>query len=139
MLKDKSRSLWQSVYYTFFCNYNNGAVTLHELNLRCKFLFNMDKVYGFEKEIERKKIKPLTNIEQFIRMYSLKKEGNQLLKILQEKKDKRIKEDLLEIQRKIREYKIRKKGKIVDPKENKEDTKDGKDNNNESKDKERER
>ena len=138
MLKDKSRSLWQSVYYTFFCNYNNGAVTLHELNLRCKFLFNMDKVYGFEKEIERKKIKPLTNIEQFIRMYSLKKEGNQLLKILQEKKDKRIKEDLLEIQRKIREYKIRKKGKIVDPKENKEDTKDGKDNNNESKDKDRE-
>ena len=55
MLRDKNTSLWQSVYYTFFGNYNNGAVTLHELNLRCKFLFNMDKVNGFEKEIEKKK------------------------------------------------------------------------------------
>ena len=55
LLSDKSISLWQAVYFTFFGDYNNGAVTLHELNLRCKFLFNMDKVYGFEKEIEKKK------------------------------------------------------------------------------------
>jgi len=127
MLRDKSTSLWQSVYYTFFGNYNNGAVTLHELNLRCKFLFNMDKVYGFEKEIEKKKIKPLTNIEQFIRMYSLKKEGNLLVKIFSEKKDKKMNEELIELQRKVRAYTIRKKGKgILDPKE-KEDKKDNKD------------
>ena len=120
MIRDKKTSLWQSVYYTFFGNYNNGAVTLHELNLRCKFLFNMDKVYGFEKEIEKKRIKPLTNIEQFIRMYSLKKEGNLLVKIFSEKKDKQVNEDLLELQRKIREYNIKKKGKIMDSKEIKE-------------------
>ena len=120
MIKDKNTSLWQSVYYTFFGNYNNGAVTLHELNLRCKFLFNMDKVYGFEKEIEKKKIKPLTNIEQFIRMYSLKKEGNLLVKIISDKKDKQISEDLLDLQRKIREYNIKKKGKMMESKEMKE-------------------
>jgi len=105
-------SVNEVVYYTFFGNYNNGAVTLHELNLRCKFLFNMDKVYGFEKEIEKKKIKPLTNIEQFIRMYSLKKEGNLLVKIFSEKKDKQVNKDLLELQRKIREYNVKKKGKM---------------------------
>ena len=132
MIKDKSTSLWQSVYYTFFGNYNNGAVTLHELNLRCKFLFNMDKVYGFEKEIEKKKIKPLTNIEQFIRMYSLKKEGNLLVKIFSEKKDKQVNEDLLELQRKIREYNIKKKGKMMDSKEIKE-TKEYKEDNKENK------
>ena len=120
LLRDKNISLWQVVYYTFFGNYNNGAVTLHELNLRCKFLFNMDKVSGFEKEIEKKKIKPLTNIEQFIRMYSLKKEGNLLEKIISEKKDKQVNEDLLELQRKIREFNMRKKGKILDAKEIKE-------------------
>ena len=131
MLKDKNTSLWQSVYYTFFGNYNRGAVTLHELNLRCKFLFNMDKVYGFEKEIEKKKIKPLTNIEQFIRMYSLKKEGNLLVKIFSEKKEKQINQDLLDLKRKIREYNIKKKGKILDAKEmkeNKEFKEDIKDN-----------
>jgi len=139
MLRDKNTSLWQSVYYTFFGNYNNGAVTLHELNLRCKFLFNMDKVNGFEKEIERKKIKPLTNVEQFIRMYSLKKEGNLLVKIFTEKRDKEVNEDLLELQRKIREYNIRKKGKgieakdIKDSKEYKEDNKEIKEDNKENK------
>ena len=71
----------------------------------------MDKVNGFEKEIERKKIKPLTNVEQFIRMYSLKKEGNLLVKIFTEKRDKEVNEDLLELQRKIREYNIKKKEK----------------------------
>ena len=135
MLKDKNTSLWQSVYYTFFGNYNRGAVTLHELNLRCKFLFNMDKVYGFEKEIEKKKIKPLTNIEQFIRMYSLKKEGNLLVKIFSEKKDKKINEDIIELQRRIREYNIKKKGKILDSKEIKE-TKEYKEDNKKNKENE---
>jgi hypothetical protein len=118
-----------------------GAVTLHELNLRCKFLFNMDKVYGFEKEIEKKKIKPLTNVEQFIRMYSLKKEENLLARLI-EKKEKDVNKDLIELQRKIREYNIKKKGKgfeqkdvIKDSKEYKEDIKeDNKDNKEENMD-----
>ena len=142
LLRDKSTSLWQSVYYIFFGNYNSGAVTLHELNLRCKFLFNMDKVYGFEKEIEKKKIKPLTNVEQFIRMYSLKKEENLLARLI-EKKDKDVNKDLIELQRKIREFNIKKKGKGIEQKdaikeskeykedikeENKEENTDNKDN-----------
>jgi hypothetical protein len=123
LLRDKSISLWQVVYYTFFGDYNNGAVTLHELNLRCKFLFNMDKVYGFEKEIEKKKIKPLTNIEQFIRMYSLKKDDNLPKKLIAEKKDKKDKEknkDMLELQRKITAYNLKKRSNMIDMKESKE-------------------
>ena len=127
ILRDKSNSLWQAVYYTFFGDYNNKAVTLHELNLRCRFLFNMDKVYGIEKEIEKKKIKPLTNIDQFIRMYSLKKDDNYLKKLIMEKKDKEKNEDLLELQRKITAYNLKKKGGNMidapDEKEFKEDDK----------------
>jgi hypothetical protein len=122
LLRDKSISLWQVVYYTFFGDYNNGAVTLHELNLRCKFLFNMDKVYGFEKEIEKKRIKPLTNIEQFIRMYSLKKDDNLQKKLIAEKKDKKDKEknkDMLELQRKITAYNLKKRSNMIDMKESK--------------------
>ena len=121
LLRDKSISLWQVVYYTFFGDYNNGAVTLHELNLRCKFLFNMDKVYGFEKEIEKKKIKPLTNIEQFIRMYSLKKDDNLPKKLIAEKKDKdkEKNKDMLELQRKITAYNLKKRGNMIDMIENK--------------------
>ena len=122
LLRDKSISLWQVVYYTFFGDYNNGAVTLHELNLRCKFLFNMDKVYGFEKEIEKKRIKPLTNIEQFIRMYSLKKDDNLPKKLIAEKKDKKDKEknkDMLELQRKITAYNLKKRSNMIDMKESK--------------------
>ena len=47
LIQDKTTSLWQAVYYSFFCDHHSGAVTLHELSLRCKFLFNMDKVSGF--------------------------------------------------------------------------------------------
>ena len=114
ILRDKSCSLWQAVYYTFFGDYNNGAVTLHELNLRCKFLFNMDKVYGFEKEIEKKKIKPLTNIDQFIRIYSLKKDDNLPKKLIAEKKDTEKNKDLLELQRKITAYNLKKRGNMLE-------------------------
>ena len=115
LLSDKSISLWQAVYFTFFGDYNNGAVTLHELNLRCKFLFNMDKVYGFEKEIEKKKIKPLTNIDQFIRMYSLKKDDNLPKKLLsKQKNDKEKNKDILELQRKITAYNLKKKNKLYE-------------------------
>ena len=120
LLRDKTISLWQVVYYTFFGDYNNGAVTLHELNLRCKFLFNMDKVYGFEKEIEKKRIKPLTNIDQFIRMYSLKKDDNLPKKLIAEKKDKEKNKDMLELQRKITAYNLKKRGNMIDMKESKE-------------------
>ena len=128
--REKNVSLWQVVYYTFFGDYNNGAVTLHELNLRCKFLFNMDKVYGFEKEIEKKKIKPLTNIDQFIRMYSLKKDDNLPKKLIAEKKDKEKNKDLLELQRKITAYNLKKRGNMAGPKENKEYKEDEKKQNN---------
>ena len=120
LLRDKNTSIWQVVYYTFFGDYNNGAVTLHELNLRCKFLFNMDKVYGFEKEIEKKRIKPLTNIDQFIRMYSLKKDDNNIKKLIAEKKDKEKNKDMLELQRKITAYNLKKRGNMIDIQESKE-------------------
>ena len=130
LLRDKTISLWQVVYYTFFGDYNNGAVTLHELNLRCKFLFNMDKVYGFEKEIEKKRIKPLTNIDQFIRMYSLKKDDNLPKKLIAEKKDKEKNKDMLELQRKITAYNLKKRGNMIDIKESKEYKEDEKKTSN---------
>ena len=134
LLRDKTISLWQVVYYTFFGDYNNGAVTLHELNLRCKFLFNMDKVYGFEKEIEKKKIKPLTNIDQFIRMYSLKKDDNNIKKLIAEKKDKEKNKDMLELQRKITAYNLKKRGNMIDIQESKEFKEDEKKHPNNNKD-----
>jgi hypothetical protein len=134
LLRDKTISLWQVVYYTFFGDYNNGAVTLHELNLRCKFLFNMDKVYGFEKEIEKKKIKPLTNIDQFIRMYSLKKDDNNIKKLIAEKKDKEKNKDMLELQRKITAYNLKKRGNMIDIQESKEFKEDEKKHSNNNKD-----
>ena len=134
LIRDKNISLWQVVYYTFFGDYNNGAVTLHELNLRCKFLFNMDKVYGFEKEIEKKKIKPLTNIDQFIRMYSLKKDDNNIKKLIAEKKDKEKNKDMLELQRKITAYNLKKRGNMIDIQESKEFKEDEKKHSNNNKD-----
>ena len=134
LLRDKTISLWQVVYYTFFGDYNNGAVTLHELNLRCKFLFNMDKVYGFEKEIEKKKIKPLTNIDQFIRMYSLKKDDNNIKKLIAEKKDKEKNKDMLELQIKITAYNLKKRGNMIDIQESKEFKEDEKKHLNNNKD-----
>jgi len=124
LIQDKTTSLWQAVYYSFFCDHHSGAVTLHELSLRCKFLFNMDKVSGFEKEIEKKKIKPLTNVDQFIRMYSLKKNDNPLLKLLAEKKDKENNKNMLDLQRKIIAYNLKKKSDMINLKKDKEDNED---------------
>lgn len=124
LIQDKTTSLWQAVYYSFFCDHHSGAVTLHELSLRCKFLFNMDKVSGFEKEIEKKKIKPLTNVDQFIRMYSLKKNDNPLLKLLAEKKDKEKNKNMLDLQRKIIAYNLKKKSDMINLKKDKEDNED---------------
>ena len=124
LIQDKTTSLWQAVYYSFFCDHHSGAVTLHELSLRCKFLFNMDKVSGFEKDIEKKKIKPLTNVDQFIRMYSLKKNDNPLLKLLAEKKDKENNKNMLDLQRKIIAYNLKKKSDMINLKKDKEDNED---------------
>lgn len=124
LIQDKTTSLWQAVYYSFFCDHHSGAVTLHELSLRCKFLFNMDKVSGFEKEIEKKKIKPLTNVDQFIRMYSLKKNDNPLLKLLAENKDKEKNKNMLDLQRKIIAYNLKKKSDMINLKKDKEDNED---------------
>jgi len=87
-------------------------------------LFNMDKVSGFEKEIEKKKIKPLTNVDQFIRMYSLKKNDNPLLKLLAEKKDKENNKNMLDLQRKIIAYNLKKKSDMINLKKDKEDNED---------------
>ena len=106
---DKNVSLWRCVYNTFFGNYVKGSVSLHELNVRSKFLFNMDKLYNFEKEIEKKKIKPLTNMEAFIKNYSIKKDANLLVKIFSENKKKTFTEDSLDMQNRIRNFKAKKK------------------------------
>ena len=106
---DKNVSLWRCVYNTFFGNYVKGAVSLHELNVRSKFIFNMDKCYNFEKEIEKRKIKPLTNMESFIKNYSMKKDTNILVKIFTENKKKVFTEDVLDIQKRIRNFNLKKK------------------------------
>ena len=106
---DKNVSLWRCVYNTFFGNYVKGAVSLHELNVRSKFIFNMDKCYNFEKEIEKRKIKPLTNMEAFIKNYSLKKDTNLLAKIFTEKKKQNFTEDVLDMQKKIKNFNLKKK------------------------------
>jgi hypothetical protein len=74
--QDKSSSMWCSLYYTFFNNsMHSSIVTLNELNLRCKFLFNMDKI---EKETKRNSSSqnnhlrqtPLTNISSFLKYFA---------------------------------------------------------------------
>lgn len=86
---DKTKTMWKSLYYTFFNNNNqtNEAVTLTEFDLRSKFLYNMDK-YNKEtgEDIKLKKISPLTNIEQFSKTFREKKEDNLLIKIFHKKK-----------------------------------------------------
>lgn len=79
--QDKNCSKWCSLYYTFFNNFNKkSTITLNELELRCKFLFKMDKI---EKEENKKKksksveksnmITPYTNLNEFIKFFSEKK------------------------------------------------------------------
>ena len=81
--------MWKSVYYTFFNNQKANSITLSELELRCKFLFNMDKYDNLNKGNVGvgSKIPPFTNAENFIKTYSQKKEDNLLVKIFKKKKN----------------------------------------------------
>ncbi len=80
--KENSQSMWRILYYTFFNNFNQkSTITLNELELRCKFLFNMDKINKLDDEIKKKKIETLTNIEPFIQYYNLKRDDNLLINI----------------------------------------------------------
>ncbi len=92
--QDKNSSMWCSLYYTFFNNFNKkSTITLNELELRCKFLFKMDKI---EKEENKKKksksveknnmITPYTNLNEFIKFFSEKKYENYLSKIIHKTK-----------------------------------------------------
>ena len=92
--QDKNCSKWCSLYYTFFNNFNKkSTITLNELELRCKFLFKMDKI---EKEENKKKksksveksnmITPYTNLNEFIKFFSEKKYENYLSKIIHKTK-----------------------------------------------------
>ena len=86
---DKTGTMWKSVYYTFFNNQKANSITLSELELRCKFLFNMDKYDNLNKGNVGvgSKIPPFTNAENFIKTYSQKKEDNLLVKIFKKKKN----------------------------------------------------
>ena len=85
--KDKTSTMWNSVYYTFFNNnYKSNSITLSELELRCKFLFNMDKYEKMNNKNYYKKTEPLTDLEKFIKDYSQKREDNLLIKIFKKKK-----------------------------------------------------
>ncbi len=78
---DKTGTMWKSLYYTFFNNQVKNSITINELELRCKFLFNMDKINKLDDEIKKKKIETLTNIEPFIQYYNLKRDDNLLINI----------------------------------------------------------
>lgn len=84
--EDKSSSMWKSLYYTFFNNQHMNTITLNELELRCKFLFNMDKYdkHYYPNDI-KSKIEPYTNIERFIKYYLEKKDDNYILNLLKKK------------------------------------------------------
>ena len=86
--QDKSTSMWCSLYYTFFNNFNKkSTITLNELELRCKFLFKMDKIEKEENKKKRAKsheknnvITPYTNLNEFIKFFSEKKYDNYMIK-----------------------------------------------------------
>jgi hypothetical protein len=89
---DKSSSMWKSLYYTFFNNQKDNTITLSELELRCKFLFNMDDLQAKQNpnsvsNNKNKGITPLTNVEKFIKHFSEHKEDNLLIKIFRKKKN----------------------------------------------------
>ena len=88
---DKTGTMWKSLYYTFFNNQVKNSITINELELRCKFLFNMDKINKLDDEIKKKKIETLTNIEPFIQYYNLKRDDNLLINIFSKNKMKKKK------------------------------------------------
>ena len=57
-------------------------------------------------------------------LYSLKKNDNPLLKLLAEKKDKEKNKNMLDLQRKIIAYNLKKKSDMINLKKDKEDNED---------------
>ena len=90
---DKTGTMWKSLYYTFFNNQVKNSITINELELRCKFLFNMDKINKLDDEIKKKKIETLTNIEPFIQHYNLKRDDNLLINIFSKKQNEEEEEN----------------------------------------------
>ena len=90
---DKTGTMWKSLYYTFFNNQVKNSITINELELRCKFLFNMDKINKLDDEIKKKKIETLTNIEPFIQHYNLKREDNLLINIFSKTQNEKDEEE----------------------------------------------
>ena len=91
--KENSQSMWRILYYTFFNNFNQkSTITLNELELRCKFLFKMDKLEKEEnlkkrnKSEEKKYNQPYTNLHEFIKYFSEKKFETYIKKFLSKNK-----------------------------------------------------
>lgn len=90
---DKTGTMWKSLYYTFFNNQVKNSITINELELRCKFLFNMDKINNLNDEIKKKNIETLTNLEPFIQYYKKKKDDNFLINIFSKEKNEEEEEE----------------------------------------------
>ena len=91
--KENSQSMWRILYYTFFNNFNQkSTITLNELELRCNFLFKMDKLEKEEnlkkrnKSEEKKYNQPYTNLHEFIKYFSEKKFETYITKFLSKNK-----------------------------------------------------
>ena len=108
--QDKSTSMWCSLYYTFFNNFNKkSTITLNELELRCKFLFKMDKIEKEENKKKRAKsheknnvITPYTNLNEFIKFFSEKKYDNYMSKIFHKKKSNSLPKEKLKKKKEIK-------------------------------------
>ena len=108
--QDKSTSMWCSLYYTFFNNFNKkSTITLNELELRCKFLFKMDKIEKEENKKKRAKsheknnvITPYTNLNEFIKFFSEKKYDNYMSKIFHKTKSNSLPKEKLKKKKEIK-------------------------------------
>lgn len=84
--QDKTSSMWSSLYYTFFNNSTKNAITLNELELRCKFLFNMEKYDQVKDSDKAKKIQPYTNVSELIQAFANNKQENIFKSIIDKRK-----------------------------------------------------
>ena len=108
--QDKSTSMWCSLYYTFFNNFNKkSTITFNELELRCKFLFKMDKIEKEENKKKRAKsheknnvITPYTNLNEFIKFFSEKKYDNYMSKIFHKTKSNSLPKEKLKKKKEIK-------------------------------------
>ena len=108
--QDKSTSMWCILYYTFFNNFNKkSTITLNELELRCKFLFKMDKIEKEENKKKRAKsheknnvITPYTNLNEFIKFFSEKKYDNYMSKIFHKTKSNSLPKEKLKKKKEIK-------------------------------------